>query len=211
MTVQDLMTEKVVSVSPATSVLDAAALLIQHSFNALPVLDEKGFLVGLFSERNLVLESSYMHLRTLLNLFNKIDFYKKENQPIKENLKKILNLKVSDVMDPKPTSIIQNATIEQVTNLFADPKNNPLPVVDADNRLVGIIAMADLLKLYGVNIRTRIKIQDIDQQVDQFIGDFEKQFVLVSKFRTRTWLMTSIIFAIIGFLIAIFWIIRIST
>ena len=45
---------------------------------------------------------------------------------------------------------------------------------------------------------------------DKFISNFEGKFVLVTKGRTRLWLVASILFALVGFMIAWFLILRIN-
>jgi CBS domain-containing protein len=209
-TIEDLMTRKVISVFPDTPLVEAVTTLTKHGFNGLPVVDKQNMLVGLLTEYNMISQGSYVHLKTLINLFNRIDFYKNENQAIRDDLKKILSMSVSDVMDKNPATITPAASIEEVSRMFADPKINPLPVVSSDNRLVGILSLSDLTKLYGVATRKTFQSREMDKRVDDFIRNFEKQFVLVSKFRSQTWLITSILFAIVGFIIALIFILRLA-
>ncbi|OGE80758.1 MAG: hypothetical protein A3H72_02405 [Candidatus Doudnabacteria bacterium RIFCSPLOWO2_02_FULL_48_8] len=210
-TVEDLMTQKVVSVHPETALIDAVNILTKYSFSGLPVIDDIGRLKGLLTERSMIAEGSYMHLKTLLRLFSEVNFYKKDrNHPIRKDLEKILSMKVSDVLDPHPTTISPQAYVENAAILFADPKVNPIPVVDGQNKLVGILSLSDLTKLYGVNLRTNFKTREIDKQIDNFIEDFEHQFVVVSKRNTRLWFITSIMFTIVGFVIAFLLILRLT-
>jgi CBS-domain-containing membrane protein len=50
MRVKDVMTKKVISVSPEASVADALDIVTRSRFAGLPVIDEKGSLVGVVSE-----------------------------------------------------------------------------------------------------------------------------------------------------------------
>ena len=209
-TVEDLMTEKVITTTPDTPLMEAVSVLTKHSFNGLPVVDKEGKLVGLLTEHNMISNDSYVHLKTLIKLVTEIGFYKNDKTPIKEDLKKILALKVSDMMSMGPKTIKPNASVEEASHLFADPKNNPLPVVNDSGFLIGILSLSDLTKLYGVSLRDKFGSREIDQHIDNFMRQFEKEFVVVTKFRKNTWLVTSLIFAIIGFIIAFILIIRIS-
>ena len=208
--VEDLMTEKVITVHAETPLIEAVSVLTKNSFNGLPVVDDQGTLLGLLTERNMITNDSYAHLKTLIKLVTEIDFYKKDKSPIKEDLSKILSLKVSDMMTYGPVTIKASATIEEASQLFADPKNNPLPVVNENNILVGILSLSDLTKLYGISLRDNLGTRQVDQHIDKFMQQFEKEFVVVSRFHTKTWLLTSILFAIVGFMIAMFFILRIS-
>ena len=54
MRARDIMTAPVITVRPGTSIKAAAALLAEHGFTALPVLDEDDRLVGIVTEADIV-------------------------------------------------------------------------------------------------------------------------------------------------------------
>ena len=54
--------------------------------------------------------------------------------------------KIADVMNVNVLSIHPEDTLEKVVNIFKDEKINGLPVVDAQNKIVGVISDRDLLK-----------------------------------------------------------------
>jgi len=206
--VKDVMTPAAITVREDTPLADAVNMLNLYSFNGLPVVDGSGRLVGLLTERDLILNDSYVHLKTLLKLFGEFDFYRKDAGDIKEELKTVLNLKVSGVMNAHPQTIRPTDSIDLAAGLLAEPRNNPLPVVDDSGRLVGVMALADLTKFYGVSLRSDRRA--VDQNVDKFLQEFERKFILVSKFRTSTWLITSLIFAVVGFVVAFMFMLRIT-
>src|SRR3974377_1202429 len=51
MKVRDVMTSRVVSVSPDTSILDAGELMLRYDISGLPVVDTGGHLVGIVTAR----------------------------------------------------------------------------------------------------------------------------------------------------------------
>ena len=53
MLVQDVMTRDVITVTPETTAGDALKIMKEHNFSRLPVVDDKGCLVGLVTERRL--------------------------------------------------------------------------------------------------------------------------------------------------------------
>ena len=208
--IDDIMTENVITVHEDTPLSEAALLITQHSFNGLPVVDQNGKLVGLFSERNMISDSSYVHLKTLLKLFSELEFYKKDNSPIKNELKEIMKLKVKDIMSTAPTVIHPTDSIEHAVSLFANPANNPLPVVDQNQILRGVVSMSDLTRLYGISTNKILNEKNIDRQINNFVDKFEKEFLVVSRFRVSTWFVASVLFTLVGFAIAMFFILRIS-
>jgi CBS domain-containing protein len=208
--IEDIMTENVITVFEGTPLAEAAMILTKHNFNGLPVVDKAGKVVGLFAERNMVSERSYSHLNTLLKLFSELEFYKKDNSPIREDLKNLMALKVKSIMTANPAVIHPQDSVEQAVALFANPANNPLLVVDEQQLLKGVVSMSDLTKLYGVPTKHVLDDKNVDQQIENFVQKFEQQFVVVSKTRANMWLIVSISFALIGFAVAMFLIVRVS-
>ena len=57
MRAHQIMTRKVITVKADTPVLDAANLMLQHNISGLPVVDERGRLIGMVSEGDFVRRS----------------------------------------------------------------------------------------------------------------------------------------------------------
>jgi CBS domain-containing protein len=49
-TVEEVMTERVITVTPETPMLEAVRLMLEHRFNCLPVVDAVNQLVGILTE-----------------------------------------------------------------------------------------------------------------------------------------------------------------
>ena len=50
MKTSEIMTHTVISATPATSIAEAARLMLQHRVSGLPVVDPKGEVVGIITE-----------------------------------------------------------------------------------------------------------------------------------------------------------------
>ena len=207
------MTRSVIPTSPDTPVVEAANILLKHKFNGLPVVDENNKVIGVLTEYDLILKGTAIHLPTFLQIFQELSVYKKGSEPIREDLRKIFNIKVAEVMNKEPLILNSETSLLEVANAFAQHhKVNPIPIVDATNTLVGIISRHDLLKFLGdpsVHFQNG-STQEVDKSIGQFLNNFQGKFVLVSKYRTHFWLVASILFAVAGFAIAWLWILRIS-
>lgn len=211
MIARDLMTKKVVTVDPEISLIEAVNILLKHGFNGLPVT-VGGFLVGIITEYDMILKGSSIHLPTFMKLFSELDVYKKDSSLIKDDLKKIFKIKVKDVMNLEPLALKDDSSIFAVVDVFTKhPRVNPIPIVDIQNRVVGIISRSDMLRFLGdANLDLRRETeQGSNKNVERFLHNFDKKFILVSRFRTRFWLIISILFVILGFIIAWALIIRI--
>ncbi|HEX2908639.1 MAG TPA: CBS domain-containing protein [Phototrophicaceae bacterium] len=53
LTIERVMTRKVVTVRPDVCILDAAQLMLDHKVSGLPVVDEQGKLVGILTESDI--------------------------------------------------------------------------------------------------------------------------------------------------------------
>ncbi len=209
--VTELMTKDVISVTPETPLLSAVDLILKNTFGGLPVVNDEGKVVGILTDYDLTIKGSSLHLPTFLKLLQEFPIYKKDTGLVRDDIKKILELKVVDVMNLKPLLLHENTPIEEAVKTFSEhPHINPIPIVDEKNVLVGILSRYDLVKLFGTPSIDYKDTRAIDKNVNRFLGDFEHRFVLVSKFRTRYWLIASLFFAIVGFIIAFALMLRIS-
>lgn len=147
--VKDFMTKKVFTVRPDMPVTEAARIITEHNFNGLPVADEKNKLIGIITEYDLLTKTSDLNNSFLENILRDIYELKgeKKSSSIVAEKKFISELIVSDVMNPKPITLMENATFEEVVSLFKDHhKANPIPVINEQNEIVGIVSRFDILR-----------------------------------------------------------------
>src|SRR3989344_7801942 len=129
-TIDHFMSNNVVSVSPETPLLEAAQLMYQESFTGLPVIDDAKKIVGIMTEYDLITKGSAIHLPTFLKLINQFDVYRKDKSLIQDDIKKILSLRVSDVMNKDPLTLQANTSVEETAKTFAEHhKVNPILIV----------------------------------------------------------------------------------
>lgn len=131
MFVKDWMTPNPVTTSPDTSVPEALRLMREKKIRRLPVVDGRGELVGIVSEKDLLYASPSP--ATSLNIWE-----------IYELLGKV---KVHSVMSRKVITVSADTPVEEAARIMADNKIGGLPVVDG-KKLVGIITETDLFKVF---------------------------------------------------------------
>ncbi|MCK5363593.1 MAG: CBS domain-containing protein, partial [Gammaproteobacteria bacterium] len=76
MKARDIMSTKVVTVSPSTSVRDVAGLMVEKHVSGLPVLNDNGTLVGMVSEGDLLRRpeiGTEKHRRRWVSFFSGVD------------------------------------------------------------------------------------------------------------------------------------------
>ena len=136
MKVKDVMTTKVVTVSPDNSVRHAAAIMLDKHVSGLPVVDDEGALVGLISEGDL-LRRSELGLRIIAQQSASLE--ERASAYVKSHA-----WKVADVMSGNVVTIDEEADLARVATLMAENGIKRLPVIRS-GRLAGIVSRADLL------------------------------------------------------------------
>jgi CBS-domain-containing membrane protein len=71
-----------------------------------------------------------------------------------------VDLRVADLMTLDPVVVPMDATIEQAEALLREHRITGLPVVDDEQRLVGVISQTDLLYLAIPSVRALIRHRD---------------------------------------------------
>lgn len=146
MEAQDVMTTGVISIKADNTVAEVIKILAENKISGVPVVNDAEQVIGIISEGDLVLRDSDlrpMHYFSFLN-----DVLEKESNIDFEQAKMLLRSKVSALMVKDVITAKAKDSIEKVANLMANKKVNRIPIVDDDNKLVGIIARSDLIKTY---------------------------------------------------------------
>lgn len=135
-----IMTRTVVSVHPGTPLSDVARLMATHHISGVPVVDQQERLVGIVSEKDflrrmdatehnsfMAVVADYLTTKGCITLDIK-------NQPAKA------------IMTSPAISIDAQTLTHEIALLMTRHGISRLPVVDADNKLVGILSRTDLVR-----------------------------------------------------------------
>ncbi len=148
MKVKDIMITKVITIQKDTPVSKVAELLFEHDLTGLPVVDDKNNVVGIVTEHDLMTGKSHVHLPTYINLLDRIKVEEDSKEKLNEHIKKILSMTAEHIMTTPVVSVVEDATVEDVVRIFSGRRINPIPVVDDNRSLVGIVSRADIVKLF---------------------------------------------------------------
>jgi acetoin utilization protein AcuB len=127
------MTSSPVAVPAETPVRDALEMLETMEIRHLPVVDEKGILIGIVSERDL---HSFFAPRAELAGNWAVAARDKLGEP------------VSKIMITRPIVVEDDAPLERALEVLLDEKVSAVPVVH-DGKLLGIVSYVDLLAMLG--------------------------------------------------------------
>jgi len=118
MVAKDIMNKIVTAAKKNTIGRDLAIKLLSGMYSGLPVVDDKGRVVGVVSEFDLL-------------------------KAIKEG-KKLEQVTAEDIMSKKPICVTENTPVDEIIDLMTKHNIIRVPVLRNDN-LVGVISRCDIL------------------------------------------------------------------
>lgn len=136
-TVADVMTREVVVLREEDALAEVAADMERYRFRHLPVVDGRT-LVGIVSQRDL--------LRFTVSQLEHGPAAADKERRIEESTF------VARVMTRDPVTVLPETPIAVAAKKLMDGRFHSLPVVDANNELVGIVTDHDLLKVLAARI-----------------------------------------------------------
>jgi acetoin utilization protein AcuB len=127
MFVSKSMTTTIITVSPSDNILDAKKKMKENHIRHLPVVDATQHLLGIITDRDIrsAMPSSMLH-----------------DPP------DISSVSVGDIMTKKPITLSGAHTIQDALLMIQETNVGAFPVVDDQNRLIGILSIRDILKAF---------------------------------------------------------------
>lgn len=126
--VKDAMLRDVVTVSPDMKVGEVEALFEKYDYYSFPVVEE-GKVIGIVT---------------------KLDFLKHfifTPSSIVPQYDRLLLDKIRDIMNPKVFTLSMDTPLTRVLELMVETRIRSFPVVDVENRLLGVISREDIMKM----------------------------------------------------------------
>ena len=151
MLVKDIMVKDVISFKADDSLETVAKIFIKKKISAGPVVDEENRVIGIISESDLMDVLEYhedlgSELLSLVPGYGDRWSFQRDFEEAKKWLKRVEEGKVKDEMSKNIFKVHPDDDISKVSEAMVLRKVNQVPVVDNDEKLVGIVARADLIK-----------------------------------------------------------------
>jgi CBS domain-containing protein len=151
MKVKDVMNPNVITVTPDTTVRECIKLLRENNVSGVPVVTDSD-LVGIVTEND-ILSLLEIPEHTGYWLPSPLEIIEVPVREIIERLElrdsmteDVGEWKVDRVMTKSVYTISADADIETATEHMIRHKINRLPVVDKDDKLIGIVTRGDIIK-----------------------------------------------------------------
>lgn len=125
--VSNIMTKKVITLSPNDNLLNVEHIFNQHKIHHIPVVEE-GKLVGMVSKED----------------YNKsVPFFNVDSHQLQNYLEKVL---VKEVMIKRVATVSPSERVDVAALIFHENRFHALPVVDEKKAVVGIVTTFDLIE-----------------------------------------------------------------
>jgi CBS domain-containing protein len=144
LTAKDIMTKKVITVKPETSIEELSALFVKHGISGAPVVDDAGGLFGVVTENDLISQNKRLHIPTVISFLDAA-IYLESSKKFEQELKRMAATKVADICARKVITIAENTTVVDIATIMSEKQVHLLPVVK-DGKVVGIVGKRDVVK-----------------------------------------------------------------
>jgi CBS domain-containing protein len=171
MKASDVMTAKVLTVKPTTSVVEAVRVMIENRISGLPVTDDKGDLVGIVTEGDFLrrAETSTEKRRPRW-----LEFLMGPGR-LAEDYVHTHARTVADVMTDKPYAVAEGLPLQDVVTLMETHGIKRVPVT-REKKVVGIVSRANLLHALATVARTAPGPTTEDSVIrEKLMNELEKQ------------------------------------
>jgi len=149
-TAEEIMKREVITIAKDKSIQELAELFIKNKISGVPVVDKENILQGIVSETDIVnfIKKDDKYLPFLVYpVYNYFDYdpdiYLKGYEKNKEALS---NTKVEEIMHTWVKKAKKDTLESEIAVIMGDNKVNRVPIVDVENKVIGIIARSDLIK-----------------------------------------------------------------
>ncbi len=145
-TAKDIMTTKVITISKDTTIGELSRILLKNKISGLPVVDDEGKLIGMVTDADIITEDmepmSPIYFDPLIISYAFIENFEKYQKDAKE----YLETKVEEIMAKRVKSVKKETPVSEIARIMVKDKINRIPVIDEKNKVIGIVARADIIK-----------------------------------------------------------------
>jgi CBS domain-containing membrane protein len=136
--VRDIMTKRVVTTKRNSDIHEISALFSENRISGLPVVDEGNHVIGIVSEADVLSMAGMEKEHTFKDILRHI-----LGEPLPKRKR---GGTVGEIMSSPAITTSSEADIREVAGILEGKRIKRLPVVDGENRLLGIISRGDIVR-----------------------------------------------------------------
>ncbi|KPQ43485.1 MAG: inosine-5'-monophosphate dehydrogenase [Candidatus Methanoperedens nitroreducens] len=139
--VKDMMTTNVIYISKDADIHEAARIRSENRISGMPVVDEEKHVIGIVTEADILYSTGMKKSHDFRDILRHV---------LGEPHPKIRNGgKVEEIMTTQVITISPDRDIREVARILDEKRIKRLPVVDENNKLIGIISRANIVRYLG--------------------------------------------------------------
>jgi CBS domain-containing protein len=139
------MATDVLATTVGTSIPAVARTMCENGISGLPVVDEEGNLVGIITEADIVSHEIQVDTPAFIPFLDAI--IRMPWDTSEDDLRRVLATTAGELMTAPVYSVTVDATVRDVATLMFERKVNPVPVLDRERRVIGIVSRSDIVRL----------------------------------------------------------------
>ena len=140
-TVEKVMTKKVISVSENSGIKDAMNLLAENGLTCAPVVNEENVVTGFIADSDILTSAGVIKKHTFKDLVRHVI-----GEPTPHARRTIDAKNVKDIMASPAITVSTDTCIKKAAAIFNEKRIKVMPVVDIHGKLAGVISMTDIIK-----------------------------------------------------------------
>lgn len=160
MLVKDRMTPNPVTITPDVPFPEAFRIIHERNFRHLPVVDDKGKLIGVVAQADLLHASPSSASSLSIYEMNYL----------------LANLSIRELMSSPPVTVPEDAPLEEAAKVMVEKKIGCLPVM-RDGDLVGVITETDIFEAFveilgckEASLRVTLRVRDVRGELARLTG-----------------------------------------
>lgn len=146
--IENLMTRSMITVSPDTSLADAAHLLVTNRISGLPVVDAQQRLLGIITEADFLRAMGVPSHQPNHSLWQTLEAMFAHPPEIREPTGRVADLMVENVITVKPEH-----TLHDVIEIMKHNRIKRVVVCDDTGRVQGMVTRSDLVRVFFDRLR----------------------------------------------------------
>ena len=144
MKVKDFMIKDVISVHPDATIKEVMKTFVDKKIGGLPIVNDEGKLTGIITDGD-ILRAIKPIDRHIQDYFNLITYIQEQN--MESRLSELADLAIVKIAKTRGiVTVSPEDEMQQVVVILAKHHFKKLPVIDKDNKVVGVISRGDAIR-----------------------------------------------------------------
>lgn len=144
MKVKDFMITDVIFAKKEDSIKSVMKILVDKKIGGLPIIDDKGILVGMISDGDIIRNINPKDGK-IYDFISYVYYLKKEE--LKEDVELIKDANIMTIAQHKNIYCVSpEDTMEKVLSIFSKHNFKKIPVIDKDKKVVGVVSRGDVIR-----------------------------------------------------------------